>query len=161
MRPRLPILLALLTLPVLTGVRAPAAPPSPAAPPPVAAPPTWDDLLTNDRTRREPRRLRMTVTAYCPGPCCCGPHADGITAGGRPITANDGRFVAADTALLPFGTLLRVPGYHDGRPVEVLDRGGAIRGRRLDVFFPDHAEAVSWGVREVDVLLVRRSPAGP
>lgn len=54
--------------------------------------------------------------------------------------------MAADKSV-PFGTLVIVPGYADGRPVKVLDRGGAIKGNRLDVFFTDHQEALNWGVQ--------------
>ena len=102
---------------------------------------------------RWPRR--MVVTAYCPCTHCCGPKAQGITASGRPVSANGGKFVAADRDL-PFGTLLVIPGYNNDRPTEVLDRGGAIRGDRLDVFFPTHEEARRWGVRR---LVVRRIEA--
>ena len=90
------------------------------------------------------RPRRMLVTAYCPCPICCGPNAQGITASGRPVSANGGKFVAADRAV-PFGTMLVIPGYNDGRPVEVLDRGGAIKGDHLDVYFPTHEEALQWG----------------
>lgn len=86
----------------------------------------------------------MLVTGYCPCSICCGPAAAGITASGRPVTANAGRFVAANPSI-PFGTMLIVPGYNGGRPVEVLDRGGAIRGDHLDVFFVTHEEALRWG----------------
>jgi 3D (Asp-Asp-Asp) domain-containing protein len=44
-----------------------------------------------------------------------------------------------------------ISGYNDGQPVKVLDRGGAIRGDRLDVFFASHQEALEWGVRYLDV----------
>ena len=104
---------------------------------------------------RWPRR--MIVTAYCPCTECCGPNARGITASGKPVSANGGRFVAADRDL-PFGTLLVIPGYNNGRPTEVLDRGGAIKGNRLDVYFPTHAEALQWGVRR---LTVERLPTTP
>ena len=97
---------------------------------------------------RWPRR--MLVTAYCPCTECCGPQAKGITASGRPVSANGGKFVAADRDL-PFGTLLLIPGYNDGRPTEVLDRGGAIKGNRLDVYFPTHDEAKRWGARWLEV----------
>lgn len=99
------------------------------------------------------RTLRMLVTAYCPCRRCCGRHSDGRTASGHRITANGGRFVAADTNVLPFGTRISVPGYHGGATVEVLDRGGRIRGRRLDVFFPSHATARQWGSRWLDVTV--------
>jgi 3D (Asp-Asp-Asp) domain-containing protein len=105
---------------------------------------------------RPPRIIRMKVTAYCACPSCCGASADGITASGKPVTANGGCFVAADTSLLPFGTRVSVPFYHDGRAVPVLDRGGTIKGDCLDVFFPTHQEARQWGVK---YLLVTVLPA--
>lgn len=99
------------------------------------------------------RTITMQVTAYCPCTKCCGPKAQGITASGKDITYNNGRFVAADTKNLPFGTKLIIPGYHNGT-VEVIDRGGAIKGDKLDVFFPTHAEALKWGRRTIEVTIV-------
>jgi 3D (Asp-Asp-Asp) domain-containing protein len=90
------------------------------------------------------RRQTFIVTAYCPCRKCCGPRACGITASGKPVTANGGFFLAADRAV-PFGTMIRVPGYAGGRAVPVLDRGGAIRGNRLDLFFPTHKAALAFG----------------
>ena len=98
------------------------------------------------------RIVKMLVTAYCPCPKCCGDNASGITASGKLVTANGGQFVAAD-ASLPFGTKLIIPGYANAT-VEVLDRGGAIRGNHIDVFFPTHQEAIQWGRRFVDVTIV-------
>ena len=97
--------------------------------------------------------VRMLVTAYCPCAKCCGKHSDGVTASGKSISANHSRFVAADTGLLPFGTRVSVPGYDGGHPVPVLDRGGKIKGRRLDVFFLSHRRALQWGRRWVDVTV--------
>lgn len=91
----------------------------------------------------------MRVTAYCPCRQCCGKYADGVTASGKPVTYNGGRFVAAPKSL-PFGTVVNVPEY--GR-VEVIDRGGAIKGDRLDVFFPTHQEALNWGVKNLEVQI--------
>jgi 3D (Asp-Asp-Asp) domain-containing protein len=96
----------------------------------------------------------MEVTAYCPCSKCCGPEAQGVTASGRLVTHNNGRFVAADTTVLPFRTKLVIPGYASERAVEVLDRGGAIKGNRLDVFFPTHAEALKWGRQKVEVVVL-------
>lgn len=100
------------------------------------------------------RTIRMEVTAYCPCPICCGPHARGITASGQPVSFNRGHFVAADTDLLPFGTRLLIPGYNHSRPVPVADRGGAIQGRRLDLFFPTHSQAQQFGHRWITVTIV-------
>jgi len=99
------------------------------------------------------RRLWMEVTAYCPCTKCCGPSAIGITASGLPVTHNEGRFVAADTRVLPFGTHVRIAGYGQGLAVPVIDRGGAIKGNKLDVYFPTHDEALQWGRRWVLVTV--------
>lgn len=100
------------------------------------------------------RSVRMTVTAYCPCRKCCGPKACGITASGKPVTANGGRFCAADRSI-PFGTLIDIPGYGT---VPVLDRGGAITDGHLDVFMsgPDgHRKALEWGRRNLLVTVYR------
>ncbi|MCS7032934.1 MAG: 3D domain-containing protein [Phycisphaerae bacterium] len=104
-----------------------------------------------------PRVVMMEVTAYCPCRRCCGPHARGLTASGKPVSYNHGRFVAADTSLLPFGSVVSVPGYYEGQPVEVIDRGGAIKGNRLDVYFPDHETAKHWGRKHLAVLIHHQS----
>jgi len=91
-----------------------------------------------------------TVTAYCPCRKCCGPRARGVTASG---TRADHRLVAGPPEI-PFGAIVSVPGYG---LVRCEDRGGAIRGRRLDVLMPDHAEALAWGVRHVQCVVARGS----
>lgn len=100
------------------------------------------------------RTVRMLVTAYCACTKCCGPNAQGITASGKPVTYNQGRFVAADKTVLKLGQKLKVPGYHEGRQVEVLDTGSAIKGNRLDVYFPSHQRALEWGRQWLDVTVV-------
>jgi 3D (Asp-Asp-Asp) domain-containing protein len=92
------------------------------------------------------------VTAYCPCEQCCGEWADGITASGVPVTANGGKFIAAPPEFEMYTEMI-IPGY-DSEPVPVLDRGGAIRGDRLDVFFPTHQEALEWGVQYIEVTIL-------
>jgi len=95
--------------------------------------------------------VKMRVTAYCPCAKCCGKWADGITANGHRIESGE-TFVAADKAY-SFGTELVIPGYNNDNPVKVLDRGKAIVGDKIDVFFPTHQEAKNWGVRNLDVKI--------
>jgi len=92
----------------------------------------------------------MRVTAYCPCSKCCGKYADGVTANGHKIMPGD-VFVAAPKNI-PFGTEMVVEGYNSGKPVKVLDRGGAITAGRLDVFFPTHKAALEWGVQNAVVI---------
>jgi len=95
--------------------------------------------------------IEMRVTAYCWCKKCCGKHSDGITASGHRIRIGD-TFVAADKKY-SFGTEMIVPGYNNSQPVKVLDRGGAIRGNKLDVFFNSHHRAKVWGVKYLPVKI--------
>jgi 3D (Asp-Asp-Asp) domain-containing protein len=95
--------------------------------------------------------VQMRVTAYCPCRICCGKFSDGVTACNHKIKSGD-VFVAADKKYR-FGTELIVPGYNNGEPVKVMDRGRVIKGDRLDVFFNSHRVAKKWGVQYLDVKI--------
>ena len=69
-------------------------------------------------------------------------------------SANGGKFAAADPSI-PFQTRVAIPGYNGGAAIPVLDRGGKIRGSRLDVFFPSHHTARQWGARWLNVTFYR------
>jgi len=105
--------------------------------------------IAKARAGGEWQSIQMRVTAYCPCPKCCGEYSDGVTARGYKIRPGD-TFVAADRRY-SFGTEMLIPGYSNGRAVKVLDRGGAIKGNRLDVFFATHQEALEWGVKYLEV----------
>ena len=95
--------------------------------------------------------ISMRVTAYCPCEQCCGDWADGVTANGHVIEPGD-CFVAADRRFA-FGTEMLIEGYNVSKTVKVFDRGGAIKGNKLDVFFHTHQAALEWGVRYIDVKI--------
>jgi 3D (Asp-Asp-Asp) domain-containing protein len=97
------------------------------------------------------KTLTLRVTAYASDPRCTYPYDGKTTASGLPVTTNGGHLVAADTDLIPMHSLVIVPGYAQGRPVPVLDRGSAIKGHRLDVLLPTFNQAKSWGVRTLHV----------
>lgn len=105
------------------------------------------------RPIRRKRTMNMVVTGYSPDARSCGASADGITASGYSVWTNGMYMVAADTRMLPFGTLVSIPGYNNGLPVPVLDRGGAIKGRRLDLLFPTHEIARQWGRQSVEITV--------
>lgn len=105
------------------------------------------------RRVRPVRTIWMRVTAYSPDARSCGKWADGQTATMHSVWTNAMRLVAADTKVLPFRSLITVPGYADSEIVPVLDRGGAIKGNRLDVLFPTHQIALRWGVRDLPITV--------
>lgn len=146
-------------------IEQPAVMPAPAPAPRVemaAQPAATDDeiVLHPEGTRffdgrpiRPAKTIWMTVTAYSPDWRSCGESADGITASTKSVYTNGGKMVAADTRVLPMHSMITVPGYGSNDVVPVLDRGGAIKGKRLDVLFPTHEAAMKWGVRRLPVTV--------
>ena len=59
------------------------------------------------------------------------------------------RTIAVDTSVIPFGTKVVI----NGQVYVAEDRGGAIKGNRIDMFFMTHKEALRWGRRTMDVYL--------
>ena len=71
------------------------------------------------------------------------------TASGATAKAN--YTVAADTSVLPFGTKIKI----DGVEYEVQDRGGAIKGNRIDIYFGnDHNGALKFGKKKAEVFKI-------
>jgi 3D (Asp-Asp-Asp) domain-containing protein len=97
------------------------------------------------------KTMKLRVTAYSPDERCCWPYPGTTTASGLSVKTNRGRLVAADTNLIPMHALVSVPGYSGGAAVPVLDRGGAIKGHRLDVLMPTFDQAKAWGTKLIDV----------
>ena len=77
---------------------------------------------------------------------CCG-KTNGITASGTKATA--GRTIATDSKFA-FGTKLSI----NGTTYIVEDRGGAIKGNKIDMYFDTHAQALQWGVKYLPVEVV-------
>ncbi len=161
------------SLPALAGVRLPSEPPQVVetvaltlpeevpGPTPDAAgvevetPRLWSPEIRffNGRPVRPAGTMWMTVTAYSPDARSCGQFADGRTATLHSVNTNAHRLVAADPRVLPYGSMVSVPGYDEGRIVPVLDCGGKIKGSRLDVLYPTHEQARRWGVRRLRVTI--------
>ena len=74
--------------------------------------------------------------------------SNGITATGVQASS---RTIAADWNVLPPGTEVHIEGI-GYRVVE--DRGGGIKGNKLDVWFPSHQEAWEYGRRRVVVRVL-------
>lgn len=87
----------------------------------------------------------FTATAYCTGT---------ITATG---TRPNERTVAADPAVLPMGSRIRLSGLESryNREYLVGDTGGRIRGRRIDLYMRDCREALAFGRRSVTVSVLK------
>jgi 3D (Asp-Asp-Asp) domain-containing protein len=87
----------------------------------------------------------FTATAYCTGR---------VTATG---TAPNEKTVAADPAVLPLGSQIRLTGLderYNGVYV-VGDTGALVRGRRIDLYIRNCREAVRFGHRSARVAILR------
>lgn len=88
------------------------------------------------------------LTAYCACAECCGRWADGITYTGTEATPD--RTVAVDPTVIPLGSTVLI----DGQEYVAEDIGGAIKGARIDIFFPTHQAALQFGVQYAEVDMV-------
>lgn len=84
-------------------------------------------------------------TAYCNG--CSGKTATGFDLRSNP----NAKVIAVDPRVIPLGTKVWVEGY--GYAVAA-DTGGAIKGNKIDVFFPDKSQAYKWGRKKVKIRIL-------
>ena len=101
--------------------------------------------LNADEPVRPGASVLLTATAYC---------QSGTTAAG---TRTHTGIVAADPRVLPVGSVLRIlaPDEYAGI-YTVMDTGGRIKGRNLDIFVPSCTRAVEFGRRPVRARVLRR-----
>ncbi len=117
----------------------------------------------------KPEYFTIETTGYCDCGKCCGWKRNwlfqpvysygtnkgkrkdvGITASGTKVRRGT---LAADTSIFPFGTVMEIPGFGYGI---VEDRGGAIKGHKVDIFFPRHKEALHWGRQTLKVKVWKK-----
>ena len=107
--------------------------------------PTTPTSAISGKTAEEPALVAASpyvATAYS---------LRGRTASGRMVSRG---LIAADPSVLPLGSRVRLehPGY-SGEYL-VADTGGAIRGRRIDIWTPSTSEAMRFGRRTVKLTVL-------
>ncbi|MFP5265671.1 MAG: 3D domain-containing protein [Blastocatellia bacterium] len=85
------------------------------------------------------------ATAYC---------LKGRTASGENVRPG---IVAADPKVLPLGTVVHIRAGRYTGTYTVMDTGGRIKGRILDVYVPTYQEAVAFGRRQVKIKVLGRT----
>lgn len=97
------------------------------------------------------------LTAYCSCKKCCGKWANNrpvdengneIVYGACSVPLEQGVSIAVDPNVIPLGSTV----YIDGIPYVAHDTGGAIKGKRIDVYFSSHEDAVEFGVQYATVF---------
>lgn len=94
--------------------------------------------------------LPFTATAYS---------LKGRTASGKSVSRG---MIAADRRVLPIGTRVRLEAGNYSGEYTVADTGGAVHGRKIDIWVPSTGEAMRFGRRPVKLtVLTRTRPATP
>ncbi len=75
----------------------------------------------------------------------------GRTASGKPLTRG---MIAADPSVLPLGTRVRLEAGSFSGEYVVGDTGGAVKGRRIDIWTPTSREALQFGRRAVKLTVL-------
>jgi 3D (Asp-Asp-Asp) domain-containing protein len=75
----------------------------------------------------------------------------GRTASGQPVSRG---LIAADPRVLPLGTRVRVDAGSLSGEYVVADTGGAVKGRRIDIWTPTSREALRFGRRAVKLTVL-------
>ncbi|MGN1400234.1 MAG: 3D domain-containing protein [Bacillus sp. (in: firmicutes)] len=104
------------------------------------------------------KKVAVLATGYTAGYESTGKTPDspsyGITYSGIKVKRDLYSTIAADLTVFPIGTILYIPGYGYG---VVADKGGAIKGNRLDLYYDTVDEVYSkWGKRNLDVYVIER-----
>ena len=87
------------------------------------------------------------VSGYCSCVKCCGKN-NGITASGSKASANH---TIAAPSNYSFGTKIEIEGMGI---FTIEDRGGAIKGNKIDVYFNSHNEALAFGRKQLQIRVI-------
>ncbi|OCA80664.1 hypothetical protein A8F94_23285 [Bacillus sp. FJAT-27225] len=94
------------------------------------------------------KEFYVSSTAYTAG--CNG--CSGITATGLNLRSNPNlKVIAVDPRIIPLGSKVYVEGY--GYAIAA-DKGSAIKGHKIDVFFPNLSDAYRWGKKKVKIKVL-------
>lgn len=95
------------------------------------------------------RSVTVQATGYI---AMCKEGCTGVTATGINLKSNpNAKVIAVDPNVIPLGSKVYVPGY--GYAIAG-DTGGAIKGNKIDVHFPDTQTALDWGRRTIQIKIV-------
>lgn len=91
---------------------------------------------------------KYKITYYCPCRKCCGKYTR--TASGTKPKA--GRTISVDPKKIKLGSKIKI-----GNKIYIAeDTGGAIKGKKIDIFVRTHKEALRKGVKYKKVYLIQK-----
>lgn len=118
---------------------------------------TKEDIVIKEIKKESIGEFRLT--AYCSCEKCCGEWAlnrpkdengKDIVYGSTGAILAAGASIAVDPSVIPYGSQVEI----NGHTYTAHDTGGAIKGNRIDVYFDNHQDALSFGVQYAEVFLI-------
>jgi N-acetylmuramoyl-L-alanine amidase len=98
--------------------------------------------------KSDEKEITVEATAYtadCEG--CSGTTSTGIDLKANP----NQKVIAVDPNVIPLGSKVHVEGYGEAIAGDI---GGAIKGKKIDVFIPSKSDAKQWGRKDVQVKIL-------
>lgn len=127
--------------------------------------PKPDDVIANDQggaigaaSGRAEANVPSPVEEFAAAPTAFVATAyslRGKTASGKPVAKG---LIAADPRILPLGSRVRIEASFFSGDYLVADTGGAVRGKRIDIWTPSTREAFRFGRRTVRLTVLSYGP---
>lgn len=119
----------------------------------IAEPQTIEEVLALEQYPT----VEVTATGYTAGVESTGKSPEhpayGVTYSGVEVKRDVYSTIAADLDIYPLGTIMYIPGYGYG---VVADKGGAIVGQKIDLYYPTVADVYEeWGKKDVEVYILK------
>lgn len=116
---------------------------------------TSNTKATSNVSGNEKAVKTLTVNASAYTSKCNG--CTGITASGHnvknTIYYNGMRIIATDNSVIPMYSIVRIEGFNE--KFIVLDRGGAIKGNKIDILFSNKSDAYKFGRKNLKLEVIR------
>ena len=103
-------------------------------------------LIEMDNKNIKGRQMKVKATAYTGSP------AEGGDMTYLGTKCREGYTIAVDPKVIPLGTKVYIPQFNKIFVAE--DTGSAIKGKKIDIFMNSYKEAMKWGIREIDIIIL-------
>jgi len=105
----------------------------------------------SEETTQQEAQPGKTITVTSTGYTVESAGGSGITATGIDLNKNpNAKVISVDPKVIPLGSKVYVEGY--GQAIAA-DTGSAIKGNKIDIYFPTKEQAINWGVRNVNITI--------
>lgn len=101
------------------------------------------------------KSITVSATAYTAN--CAG--CSGITATGVDVRKKTPNIIAVDPKVIPLHSQVYIPALKEKFFAE--DTGGAIKGKKIDILVASNSEALRWGRRNIEVIILDNPAKDP